>query len=211
MKKLAHLPRVCSTVLGLALAVTSQAQSCYDHHVKPGEARPTQIDALPEKDGSKSGQGQAQPAATKVEQPPSASGVSPTVVSQHPLIAQAVAAAKARTESSKKCRRFFNYQGVEAIDQTSYFAQDLGTGTVAAARVGQNVAVNINPRGAFMHPPAEFVGLHAAEDIRGFFILHELGHQLSQATKFVWDHSELKSLNDLRHDLNDGRLRRNCY
>jgi len=209
MKKLTHLSRAYTAVLGLALVVASQAQSRYDQHAKPGEAQPMQIDASPEKDGSKSGQ--AQRAAAKAEQPPNTSGDSSTAVSQHPLIAQAIAAAKARIESSKKCRRFFNYQGVEAIDQTSYFAQDLGTGTVAAARVGQNVAVNINPRGAFMHPPAEFAGLHAAEDVRGFFILHELGHQLSQTTKFVWDHSEIKSLNDSRHDLNDGRLRRNCY
>jgi hypothetical protein len=193
----------------LALAVTARAQSCFDHHANLGEARPGQIAASREKDGSKSGQPQR--AAANAEQPPSTSGGSPTAVPQHPLIAQAIAAAKARIESSKKCRRFFNYQGAEVIDHTGYYALDLGPGTVAAAKLGENIAVNINPRGAFMHPPEEFAGLHAAEDVRGFFILHELGHQLSQTTKFDWDHSEIKSLNDFRHDLNDRRLRRNCY
>jgi len=166
-------------------------------------------EAKADNEGAKSEK--AQRAAAKAEQPASSSRAGATAVSQHPLIAKAIAAAKARIESSKKCRRFFNYQGVEVIDHTGYYALDLGPGTVAAAKVGENIAVNINPKGAFMHPPAEFAGMHAAEDVRGFFILHELGHQLSQTTKFEWDHSEIKSLNDFRHDLNNGRLLRNCY
>jgi hypothetical protein len=128
-----------------------------------------------------------------------------------PVIVQAIAAAKARINASKKCQRFFDDRGLETISQTIYSLQELGPGSVAAYVEGNRVFLNLNPNGAFMNPPAGLAGMQSAEEIRGFYILHELAHELSRATKFLVDHSASQSMNKFRHDNNDDLLKMNCY
>jgi hypothetical protein len=146
--------------------------------------------------------------ATGQERPLLASSSS---ISFAPVVLQAIAAAQARINASKKCQRFFNNQGIEMMEQTHYSLQDLGPGSVAAMVDGDSVFLNLNAKGAFMNPPADFAGVQTVEEIRGFYVLHELGHELSRVTKFVMDRSASKSVNKFRHDSNNDLLRANCY
>jgi hypothetical protein len=127
------------------------------------------------------------------------------------VVVQAIAAAKSRINASRKCQRFFNEQGIGTIEGTQYSLQDLGPGSLAASVDGEIVFLNVNRKGAFMDPPADFAGLQTADEIRAFYILHELGHELSSFTKFVQDHSASKAVNRFRHDINNDLLKNNCY
>ncbi|HEX7286065.1 MAG TPA: hypothetical protein VF532_07770 [Candidatus Angelobacter sp.] len=146
-----------------------------------------------------------------IEHGASRPAVSSAVAVYPPVIAQAIAAAQSRIKAGKKCRRFFDDRGLETMGLTIYSLQELGPGSVAAYVEGNRVFLNLNPKGAFMSPPTGFAGMQSAEEIRGFYILHELAHELSRATKFQVDHSASQSMNKFRHDNNDDLLKMNCY
>lgn len=123
----------------------------------------------------------------------------------------AIAAAKARIESNRKCQKFFHSEGTEKISQTLYTVQDLRASSIAAQVEGNTVALNRNPSAVFMKPPQDFAGLKEPGEIRAFYILHELAHELSKFTGFVNDHMASARDNAVRHQRNNQLLIQNCY
>jgi len=130
-----------------------------------------------------------------------------------PLLAasQAIAAARARIQSSRKCQKFFHDEGVNKLDRTFYTLQFIPNNNIAAEVEDDTVVLNRGAESAFMKPPLGFAGQKSAVEIRAFYILHELGHELSQFTKFTVDHSVAKADNQSRHQRNDELLLQNCY
>jgi hypothetical protein len=124
---------------------------------------------------------------------------------------EAIAAAKARIHSSRKCQNFFHNEGIETIDHTRYSLQYLSSESRAAQVEGNTVLLNRSASGAFMKPPLGLAGLKEPIDIRAFYILHELGHELSRFTRFLEDHSVSVSMNQVRHKRNNELLLKNCY
>jgi hypothetical protein len=127
------------------------------------------------------------------------------------LVYEAIAVARARIRSSRKCQTFFHNEGVQKIDETHYSLQDLGPGPVAAQVEENWVMLNLNAQGSFMRPPRDYKGLPDAAQVRGFYILHELAHELSAYTHFMSDHSVFVRENISRHARNNELLLMSCY
>lgn len=127
------------------------------------------------------------------------------------LVYEAIAVARARIRSSRKCQTFFHNEGLQKIDETRYSLQVLGPGPVAAQVDGNWVMLNRNAQGRFMHPAPGFNGLPDAAQIRGFYILHELAHELRRYTRFMRDKTALARENKVRQSRNNELLLMNCY
>ena len=95
----------------------------------------------------------------------------------------------------ERCGSFYGDEGPTRMNETTYRFVSPPSGTPAAGIITPT-HVMINPRGAFMKPPArgrvllpngERRTLGTGRAFRGFILLHELGHQLSEHTGFVPD------------------------
>jgi hypothetical protein len=87
----------------------------------------------------------------------------------------------------KSCSSFYGGQGAATMNASTYRFLDLGLTAGASTNPGFSVFVNSNPKGPYMNPPANFLGVRTAPGIRGLILLHELGHELSNITGFVAD------------------------
>jgi hypothetical protein len=65
-------------------------------------------------------------------------------------------------------------------------------------------------QGAFMKPPSTFWGASGAAQVRGFVMLHELGHELSPSTGFFNSDSSDSPNGPTRQFINNLRLNYNC-
>lgn len=83
--------------------------------------------------------------------------------------------------------------------------------TIAAQVDGNVVLLNRSPNGPFMKPPEGFAGLTDQTEIRAFYILHELAHELSRYTKYVIDHGASAPWSAVRVRMNNELLIQNCY
>jgi hypothetical protein len=124
---------------------------------------------------------------------------------------QAIAAAMDRIRSNATCQRFFNNEGEQALGQTRFTIQYLSIPNIAAQVEGNVVLLNRNPNGAFMKPRQRIMGLTDPTEIRGFYVLHELAHELCRYTRYIPDHQASAHENEFRTRLNNELLFLNCY
>jgi len=76
---------------------------------------------------------------------------------------------------------------------------------------GSVVLINRAPNGAFMRPPQRLMKLTDPTEIRAFYILHELAHELCRYTQYVEDHKASATMSEVRTNLNNELLFENCY
>lgn len=124
---------------------------------------------------------------------------------------QAIAAAEARIRGNAGCQKFFHGQGEQALESTRFTLQYVQSLSLAAQIVDASVLVNRNPSGRFMKPPPDFEGLKNPIEIRAFYVLHELAHELSGYTRYVKDHFALARQNEVRTKMNNDLLSESCY
>jgi hypothetical protein len=92
----------------------------------------------------------------------------------------------------KRCADFYGGQGPQTLDATRYRFLDMGNPTTGAATISPT-EVFVNTNGAYMtYSPAigqagPFGRFWTQGQFRGFILLHELGHQLSNITDFQAD------------------------
>jgi hypothetical protein len=123
---------------------------------------------------------------------------------------QAISAARARIQSDRSCQRFFHAEGEQVLERTRFTMQYLRVRTIAAQVEGSVVVLNRDPNGPFLKPEA-FAGMTDFTEIRAFFILHGLAHELSRHTRYLVDHTSSPVANALRTKLNNALLLQNCY
>jgi len=123
---------------------------------------------------------------------------------------RAIESAMARIHASPKCQKFFNDEGERKLANTRYTLQYLLVPSIAAQVDGTVVLLNRSPNGMFMKPQS-VAGLTDPAQIREFFILHELGHELSGFTRFLVDHTASSRISSFRTRLNNDLLFANCY
>lgn len=123
----------------------------------------------------------------------------------------AIADARDRIRSNPRCQKFFHDEGELALDNTRFSTQYLQIPEIAAQVEGSVVLLNRNPNGAFMKPRQGFMGLKDPTEIRGFYILHELAHELCRHTRYIPDHNASAHDNRFRSRLNNELLFLNCY
>jgi hypothetical protein len=124
---------------------------------------------------------------------------------------QAIAAARERIRSNPTCQKFFHDQGEQVLEQTRFTMQYLTIPNIAAQVEGNVVLLNRNPNGAFMKPKQHIMGLTDPTEIRGFYVLHELAHELCRYTRYISDHQASAHENEFRTRLNNELLFLNCY
>lgn len=124
---------------------------------------------------------------------------------------QAIAAARERIRSNPTCQKFFHDEGELALDNTRFTTQYLQIPDIAAQVEGNVVLLNRNPNGVFMKPRQGFMRLTDPTEIRGFYILHELAHELCRYTRYIPDHHASPHENELRTRLNNELLFLSCY
>jgi hypothetical protein len=128
-----------------------------------------------------------------------------------PLAHQAIAAARERIRSNPTCQKFFHGEGEQVLEQTRFTMQYLKIPNIAAQVEGNVVLLNRNPNGAFMKPGHHVMGLTDPAEIRGFYVLHELAHELCQYTRYISDHQASAHENEFRTRMNNELLFLNCY
>ena len=124
---------------------------------------------------------------------------------------QAIAAARARIQSNANCHRFFHGEGERALETTRFSLQYLPNPRIAAQVDGNVVLLNRSPNSAFMTPLPGSLGMTDPTEIRAFYILHELAHELSRYTSFIKDHTASARGNEFRTRLNNQLLLESCY
>jgi len=123
----------------------------------------------------------------------------------------AILAAKARIHSNRNCQKFFHSEGEQALENTHFTLQYLPIPRIAAQVEGQVVLLNRTPSGAFMTPPQDLMGLTDPTEIRAFYILHELAHELKRYTGYLKDHYPSADISEYHTRLNNELLFQNCY
>ena len=124
---------------------------------------------------------------------------------------QAISAARARIQSNGACRKFFHGEGEQVLDKTRFTLQYLEIPDIAAQVDGSVVLLNRSSNSLFMKPPPSFMGLEDPREIRAFYILHELAHELCRYTRYVTDHSASAETSKFRTLMNNELLFQNCY
>ena len=72
--------------------------------------------------------------------------------------------------------------------------------------------LDYDPSGAFLSPPSSFYGAVGTAQVQGFFLAHEMAHNLSDATYFFTnDNPAMGRLSRFYQDMNNTRLSLACY
>ena len=196
--------------LALALLSVAQAQLAGNLEVPYFNAATALNSDVPKPPVAKGGRTQAAALFSGAEVGPklaNSAGLDDDVLAAY----RAIESAMARIHASPKCQKFFHNEGEQKLANTLYSLQYLKVPSIAAQVDGMVVLLNRSPNGMFMKPPEALAGLTGPAQIREFFILHELAHELSRFTRYLVDHTASSRANAFRIQLNNELLFANCY